>query len=179
MDFTTFTVMLLVVFLLVLNGFALWWIGYLLLPFLKFGAPYVPTSRSRVDLMIQKARLTPSDRVVDLGSGDGRILFAAAEKGVAKAVGFEIHSGLVKASRLTAKTKGLTENVEIHKRSFWNEPMNEFSVVFMFQIPFALKRLSKKLRSELAPGSRVISNGYQIPDLRLINDDHQIYLYEI
>jgi ribosomal protein L11 methylase PrmA len=178
MDFITFYILLLAVLLIIINGLALWWLLMLLLPYLHFGGPYVPTSTERVKLMVQKADLTKDDIVVDLGSGDGRIVIEAARVGVKKAVGYEIHSGLVKTAKLKAKKQGVAQRTEFLKRDFWKEDLSPYSVVFMFQIPFAMKRLSEKLNRELKPGVRIISNGYKIPGLTLVNDDHEIYLYK-
>lgn len=177
MDLITFSLFLIAVLVIVTNLFALWWLGYLLLPYFYFGGPYVPSSHSRVDLMIEKAKLTNTDHVVDLGSGDGRIILAAAQAGAGEAVGYEIHKGLVKAAQLKAKKQGVADRAKFLRQNFWGVPLDHFNVVFLYQIPYAMKKISAKLQAELPHGARIISNGYEIPGFELLNADHKVYVY--
>jgi len=177
MDSITTSFILLAALFIALDIFALWWLVMLLIPYFNFGGPYVPSSETRVKEMIRIANLQTTDRIVDLGSGDGRIVIEAAKAGAREAVGYEIHSGLVKQSRLSAQLKGVGARTKFIKRSFWKEDLGEFDVVFMFQIPFAMSRMSKKLKNELPKGARIVSNGYKIPGFTPVSSGHQLYLY--
>lgn len=78
-------------------------ISYTVIPRLWGDAPYVGSKREKVEKMLRLAKLVPTDRVVDLGSGDGRLVFAAAKQVVAEAVGYEIHPVLAWRYKLLAK----------------------------------------------------------------------------
>ena len=178
MDSITLSLLVSVLIVIIINGLAVWWLGTMLLPYLHFGGPYVPSSPNRVKLMVEAANIEHGDMIVDIGSGDGRIVIAAAEAGAKKSVGYEIHSGLVKKSQLSAKMKRVSDKTEFRKQSFWKADLSEFTVVFMFQIPFAMKKISEKLKRELPPGARIISNGYDLPGFKEISSDHQIHVYK-
>lgn len=147
-------------FLLLLGS--LWWLFGQLRPYFHFGGPYVPTPQERVDEMVRLARLTGDDVVVDLGSGDGRFLFAALDAGAKKAIGYEIDPSLVAQSLRTGSEKGCGEALDVRCASMWQADLSDTSVVFLFQIPFALPKLAEKLR-ELPSGARIVAYGYTLP----------------
>src|SRR3990167_5041232 len=80
--------------------------------------PYVATKRDKIETIIKLATIKKNETVVDLGSGDGRLLFAAAEKG-AYAVGYEINPFLIVLTRLRAGLKGLSSKIMVHQRNLW------------------------------------------------------------
>lgn len=139
------------------------------------GAPFVPTKKVRLDKMIKMANLKSTDKVVDLGSGEGRITIAAA-KHCAKSVGVEINPSLYWLSKI--KGRGI-KNIEFKKQSLWKTDLSDFDLVFIYFIPHRMEKLAKKIKKEMKPGSRVISHAFAFPDWQYLQKDDSIYLYEI
>lgn len=123
-------------------------------------APFVPTPPEVVSRMLELAEIKQGDVLYDLGSGDGRIVVAAAKKFGIRAVGFEIDPGLVKDSRQFVKQAGLEELVEIREQDIRTVDFSPASVVTMYLYPAANLRLRPVLMRELQPGSRVISHDF-------------------
>src|SRR5271168_2992410 len=98
------------------------------------GAIYFPTSTRSVEIMLRFADVKPGDKLVDLGSGDGRILIAAAKAG-AEVVGYEINPILVRRSRRSIARAGFggrpaeSGNAVVHWESFWRADLSQFDVV--------------------------------------------------
>ena len=123
-------------------------------------APFVPTPPEVVSRMLELAEIKQGDVLYDLGSGDGRIVVAAAKKFGIRAVGFEIDPGLVKDSRQFVKQAGLEELVEIREQDIRTVDFSPASVVTMYLYPAANLRLRPVLMRELKPGSSVISHDF-------------------
>lgn len=153
---------LLVVVLVVAGAIGLTAFRYGLLPTFFGGAPYVPTNHEVVKLMLELARVTPKDRVIDLGSGDGRLVIAAAEIGAQRATGYEIDAWSVYKSRQLAKRRKLS-NAHFVCGSFWKAPLHDVDVVFIYGLPPYMNRLAHKCRAELVPGARIVSLLYDLP----------------
>lgn len=149
-----------------------------LLPTMVWGAPYVPTNAALARLVVELARITPDDQVIDLGSGDGRLVIAAAEAGAKEAIGYEIDPVKVRASKKEAERLHLT-NATFYTQSFWNVPLNTVDVVFIYSLPPYLKRLEKKLREELKPGARVVMLMDELPGWRLQAEQEGVRLYQV
>ena len=174
----TWTLSLFALFLLGMAGFLLVYYFRVLYPVFRFGgAPYVPTHPVRVRRMIAMAEIRPTDDVADLGSGDGRIVIAAAEAGARQVVGYEVDDTLVVQSRTAIAEKGLSSIARILKGSFWQADLRACDVIFCFQIPYAMGRIRRKLERELKNGSRVVSNGFKIPDWPIDREDDHVFLY--
>lgn len=124
------------------------------------------------------ARLRNTDHVVDMGSGDGTLLFAAIKAGAATAEGYEVHPVLTALSRCRAKRKELGERVCVHQRSYWKADLSGTDVVLLYQIPGSMQRLGEKLKRELPSGARVVSNAFTFPDWEPSEEDHHVYLYK-
>jgi SAM-dependent methyltransferase len=123
-------------------------------------APFVTTPHEVVSRMLELAEIKKGDVLYDLGSGDGRIVVAAAKKFGIRAVGFEIDPGLVKDSRQLIKQAGMEELVEIREQDIRTVDFSPASVVTMYLYPAANLRLRPVLMRELKPGSRVISHDF-------------------
>jgi hypothetical protein len=141
-----------------------------------FGAPYVPTENARVDAMLRLAGLRPGERLVDLGSGDGRIVIAAAKAG-AIAEGWEISPYLWLLSMWKIRRAGLQDRARIRLGSYWNERFDDADVVTLFLITMQMPRMERKLRGELRPGSRVASYAFPFPRWRHAEKRDGIFLY--
>jgi SAM-dependent methyltransferase len=126
--------------------------------------PYVPTPDATVDAMLELARVGPRDVVFDLGSGDGRIVIAAALKRGARGVGIEIDPELVTRSEQNARTAGVDKRVAFRLGDLFAADLREATVVTVYLLPLYLERLGPLLRAQLRPGSRVVSHRYPFPD---------------
>ena len=96
MDLITFALVLAATLVIAVNLVAIYWFGSMLIPLVSGGAPYVPTRPEIMERMLKVAQIGPDDVVVDLGSGDGRLVIAAMEAGAKRSMGYEIHPGLTK-----------------------------------------------------------------------------------
>lgn len=127
------------------------------------GAPFLPTDRRDTQKMVELAQLKTGDILVDLGSGDGRILIAAANLG-AEAHGYEINPLLVLWSRWKIKKSGLSGKAFVHWKNYWFEDLSRFHAVTIFGITSIMDKIGEKLSRELKPGSRVICHIFPIPN---------------
>jgi len=125
--------------------------------------PFVPSPQEVVDKMVELGGVKPGDVVYDLGSGDGRIVIAAAKKG-AKAVGFEIDGDLVKQSRENIRAAGVQDSAEIRQQDILTVDLSPASVVTMYLLPDVNLKLKPNLLSQLKPGSRVVSHSFEMGD---------------
>ena len=123
-------------------------------------APFVTTPDEVVTRMLELAEIEKGDVLYDLGSGDGRIVLAAAKRYGIKAVGFEIDPVLVQESRKIIKQAGLEGLVEVREQDIRTVDFSPASVVTMYLHPAANLRLRPVLMRQLKPGSRVISHQF-------------------
>jgi SAM-dependent methyltransferase len=126
------------------------------------GAPYVPTPHHVVTRMLELAEVTASDVVYDLGSGDGRILIAAAKEYGARGVGVEIDSQLVQRARRRAREAGVADRVTFRQGNLFDVDLQDATVVTLYLWPDMNNRLRPKLRRELDPGDRIVSHSFDI-----------------
>jgi len=139
------------------------------------GAPFVPSRQRIVEKMVNIASLNPNDKVIDLGSGDGRIVLAAS-KLCAQADGVEINPILVAMSK---KRVVGNMNTKIRCLSMWKIDLSQYSVIFVYLIPHRMNKLAEKIKKEMRPGSRVVSNTFSFPDWPPVKKDGNIYLYVV
>ena len=125
--------------------------------------PFVPSPQEVVDKMIELAGVKKGDVVYDMGSGDGRIVIAAAKKG-ARAVGFEIDGDLVKESRENIRKAGVQDLAEIRQQDILTVDFSPASVVTMYLLPDVNLKLKPNLLKQLKPGSRVVSHSFDMGD---------------
>ena len=121
---------------------------------------WIASPRDMVDKMLDMARVTPQDYVIDLGSGDGRNVIAAARRG-ARAVGVEYNPELVEVARRAAAAAGVDERATFIEGDMFEADVSRATVVILFLIPDNLRRLDAKFRA-LKPGTRIVSNTYEI-----------------
>lgn len=140
------------------------------------GAPPVPTSKNSVNEIIKMTNAGSGDKVIDLGSGDGRVLIAFAKKG-ASAEGYEINPFLVLLAKYKIKREGVGDLAKVYWGSFWGKDLSEFNIVNVYGVTHIMKRLGKKLDKELTPGSKVVSNIFPIPGWQEAKKVSGVYLY--
>ena len=124
---------------------------------------WAPTPDAMVTLMLQTAKVTPTDIVYDLGAGEGRIPIAAAREFGARAVGIEYEPDVAELARRNVKRAGLDGRVKIVTGDIFVEDFSEATVVTMFLTPI-LNRKLRPLLLKMKPGTRVVSHSFQMGD---------------
>ena len=128
----------------------------------KDAGPYVPSPQSVVADMLKVAEVGPADFVIDLGSGDGRIVLTAAKVFGAQGFGVEIKDDLVKKSNEAARREGLAERVKFIKQDLFKTDISQATVLTMYLLPDTVNLLKDKFLAELKPGTRIISHDYPL-----------------
>ena len=128
----------------------------------KNAGPYVPSPQSVVSDMLRYAEVNADDFLVDLGSGDGRIVLTAAKVFGARGFGVEIKEDLVKRANQAAKEQGLADRVKFVKQDLFKTDISQASVVTMYLLPDTVNLLKDKLLTELKPGTRIVSHDYPL-----------------
>lgn len=123
---------------------------------------WVPTPEALVERMLDLAKVTPQDFVMDLGSGDGRTVITAAKRG-ARAMGIEYNPDMVELARRNAAEAGVTERATFENADLFETDFSKATVVTMFLLPSINMKLRPKLL-DMAPGTRVVSNSFTMED---------------
>jgi len=144
---------------------------------------YDPTPPKMVDAMLDLAALKPGDRLYDLGSGDGRIVIAAAKRYGVHAVGLEVDPSLIERANENARREGVEELVQFRKEDIFTADYSDATVVTLF-LGYELNlKLRPRLRASLAPGTRVVSYEYDMglwkPEVTRYVGGHRIYLWTV
>jgi len=146
-------------------------------------APFVPTPPAVVHAMLRIARVGPSDVVYDLGSGDGRIVIAAARDFGARGVGIERNPLLIREAREHATAAGVADRVRFIEQDFFTVDVREATVVTLYLLPTVNLKVRDKLRAELRPGARVVSHAYAMgdwePDFESEVDGRKIFYWVV
>ena len=122
--------------------------------------PYVPTPQSIVDQMLNMANIQSTDMVYDLGSGDGRLVRQAARRFGARGFGVDIDGELVRLATAEAKKDGVSDRVSFLERDLFDTDIRPASVVTLYLLPIAVRKLRDKMLSDLRPGTRIVSHDY-------------------
>ena len=126
--------------------------------------PYVPTPQVVVDEMLKMANVGPNDFVIDLGSGDGRIVLTAARQYKAHGFGVDIDRTLVEQSNKQAKRDGVADRVVFYERDVFLTDISKATVLTVYLLPEAMTKLRPRFLSELRPGTRIVSHDYHLDD---------------
>jgi|SRR5436190_1809768 len=124
--------------------------------------PYVPSPQSVVTDMLKLAGVSDKDFVIDLGSGDGRIVLTAAKVFGARGFGVEIQDKLVKLSNEAAQKEGIADRVKFITQDLFKTDISQATVLTMYLLPNTVNMLKDKLLAELRPGARIISHDYPL-----------------
>ena len=123
---------------------------------------WVPTPQGVVDKMLDMAKVTKTDFVMDLGSGDGRTVITAAKRG-ARAMGIEYNPDMVELSKKNAEAAGMTARATFVKADLFETDFSKADVITMFLLPSINMKLRPKLL-DLKPGTRIASNTFTMED---------------
>ena len=122
----------------------------------------MPTPQAVVDKMLDMAKLTPADFLMDLGSGDGRTVITAAKRG-ARALGIEYNPEMVALSKANAENAGVTSRAQFEQADLFGTDFSRATVITMFLLPGINLKLRPKIL-DLKPGTRVVSNTFTMGD---------------
>lgn len=128
------------------------------------GGPYVPTPQRVVDAMLGIAGVNERDYVIDLGSGDGRIVISAAQKYGARGKGYDIDGELVERSNLAARKLKLEKRVSFEQRDVLQADIREATVITLYLLPDMMRSLRARFLRELRPGTRIVSHDFDFGD---------------
>ncbi len=142
---------------------------------LMFGAPYFPTLKQPVEEGLDLLGLKSGQVVYDLGCGDGRLLKAAAKRGL-RAVGYELNPFVFLYAWFTTLRYG--RQVKVRFGNFWSKDLAKADGVFVFLITHFMDRLDTKLASELRPGTLVVSHAFKLPGRKVVRKKGAMLLYE-
>jgi SAM-dependent methyltransferase len=162
------------IFLIIQLIFALFFF-FLVLSFYT-GAPYVPSKSKSAKRMIELAHITKGTRVIDLGSGDGKLLFLAASYG-AIATGYEINPFLVLFTNIKAFFSPHRTHIRAIWKNFWNSNLSNADVVLLYLIPWKMEKLEQKLLKETKPGTCIISNSFIFPHIPSTDKDEVNHIF--
>lgn len=142
---------------------------------LPFGAPFIPTHQKQSDKVFDLLRLKPGQLFIDLGSGDGRLLVAAAERNL-QAVGYELNPFLWFYSWLRTRRYG--RRVKVRLANFWRADLECADGVFVFLIGHRMKRLDRVLAKQSANRQiKLVSHAFKIPGKKPLKKSGAMYLY--
>ena len=148
----------------------------LMLLWLYRGPFFVPTKRKHVPRIIEMLAIKAGEKIVDLGSGDGRLMIAIAEAG-GEAHGYEHNPLLVMRSKKNFEKLGLSDRAFVYMSNFWDADVSQYDAVVIYGISYIMPRLERKLRAELRPGARVVSYSFPFPNWQHEKADRRVYLY--
>ena len=144
---------------------------------------FVPTPPAVVDAMLKLAKVTSSDVVYDLGSGDGRILIAAAKTYGARGVGIDIDPERTREATANARASGVADKVTFRTEDLFTADLGPATVVTLYLSPTVNARLASKLMKELKPGTRIVSHAFDLgswkPQQRTVVSDRPIFLWTV
>ncbi len=124
--------------------------------------PYVPTPWKIVEEMLNLAEIRADDFVMDLGSGDGRLVISAAERFGARGYGVDIDRALVKLANENAAKAGVAARVRFEERDLFETSLGEATVLTLYLLPHTVTQLVPRILAEMRPGARVVSHDYPL-----------------
>jgi precorrin-6B methylase 2 len=146
----------------------------------RLDVPYVPTPQDIVDRMLDMAKLTKDDFHIDLGSGDGRIVITAAQRG-ARSLGVDLNPTRIAEANENAQKAGVTDRVTFVQGNLFDMKLGDANVLTMYLLSGVNLQLRPRILSELRPGSRVVSHAFSMndwePDEHATVNGRNLYLW--
>lgn len=140
-----------------------------------FGAPFVPTLKKRAEDAFELLDLKSGETLLELGSGDGRILRMAAKQGI-KGIGYELNPLLVWYSRL--RNWRYRKLISFKCRNFWHVELPESDAIYTFLLDKYMTKLDKKITKEKRKPLKLVSFAFQIPGKKIEKDKNALFLYK-
>jgi SAM-dependent methyltransferase len=144
---------------------------------------FVPTPPDVVDAMLKLAKVTSGDVVYDLGSGDGRIVIAAAKTYGARGVGIDIDPERTREATANAKAANVADRVTFRTEDLFTADLTPATVVMLYLSPSVNARLAPRLMKELKPGTRIVSHAFDLaswkPQQRIVVSERPIFLWTV
>lgn len=145
--------------------------------------PYVPTPYPIVEAMLKLGNIKPSDFVIDLGCGDGRIVVMAAEKFGARGIGYDLNPQRIAEARENAKKAGVENRVQFIEKNLFDADISKATLVTLYLLPEVNLRLRPKLLRELRTGARIVSHSFDMgdwkPDRKIEVNGKTLYYWEV
>jgi ribosomal protein L11 methylase PrmA len=141
---------------------------------LFLGAPYVPTLNKQREAALDLLDLKKGQTLIDLGSGDGAMLIAAARRGL-NVVGYEINPLLVFIARM--RTRRYRNQVKIEQGNFWNKKWPEANAVFVFLTSRYMERLNQNMQSQFSKPVKLVTYGFSLPNKKAAAKKQACFLY--
>jgi cyclopropane fatty-acyl-phospholipid synthase-like methyltransferase len=138
--------------------------------------PFVTTSSDNAKVVLSLVEIVSGQRVIDLGSGDGRMVLEFAKAG-AIVDGYEIKEELVHRSRERITNANLQKNAIIYNTSFWDVDLSMYDLVYIYGMQSIMNRLEEKLERELRPGAKFVSNIFRLPHWKPKKTKNSVHLY--
>jgi SAM-dependent methyltransferase len=135
--------------------------------------PYVQTPMSVVTAMLEKAQVGPKDFVIDLGSGDGRMVITAAKRYGARGFGVDIDPRLVQIANANAAKNGVADRAVFYARDLYKTDVHRATVMSIYLLPEVNLMVRPKLLRELRPGTRLVSHDYDFGEWKPDADSWQ------
>jgi len=131
---------------------------------LVLATPYIPTPQVVVDAMLRLARVGREDYLIDLGSGDGRIVLTAARDRGARGYGVDLDPALIRFSNQVARELKVASRARFEQRDVMQTPLGEATVVTFYLLPQLIARLKPRLWAQLKPGARIVAHDGDLGD---------------
>lgn len=141
---------------------------------IAFGAPYLPTLKDRVPDIIELANLNRGQTLIELGSGDGRVLLAFAKLGI-KSVGYELNPLLVIYSKI--RTFRYRKDIQIVWGNYWVKSWPKADAIFVFLLQPYMQKLDKHIIQKYPKGIKLVSFAFTVPDRVIDSQKNGMYLY--
>ena len=140
--------------------------------------PYVGTKKDKIATIVKLAKIKKNETVIDLGSGDGRLLLATAAKG-AYAVGYELNPFSVLLSRLHTYLEGQSENVMVYRQNMWQADLKVADVIFVYSLKKTIAKFQDFVYKNAKKGTRVVVNTNPFPHKKPVKVENGIYFYKV
>jgi SAM-dependent methyltransferase len=144
-------------------------------------APYVPTPQPLGEAMLEMAGVGPADTVIDLGSGDGRVVITAARQFGARGIGVELDFHLLIQSEESARQAGVADRVRFLQQDLFRADLSQATVVTLYLLPAMYPRLLPRLRA-LKPGTRIVVHRFPLPGWAPVREarlEERYFLYVV
>lgn len=162
-------------------SFLLYFLVFVLVAFtfspLFLGVPFLPTHRKQARKMMELAQIKPGMKVIDLGSGAGRLLFLAAKSG-AQATGYELNPFLVVWTKIMIFLKGKRGQIKVFYKSIYDADVTQADVIMMFLYPPHMKKLEAKIFAEAKPDVKMVSYVFQFHSYKPVANEEGIFVYK-